>query len=217
LLRGAGEVPGFRRVAAHSVLLCTVLVLMVVICSCQIPPAQGAPSSTSTTKTTSASSLVLPSLQGGIAIDKQQFVTSVPSYALLGVNYTLRVVVQSSVSIVVPVVIKIAVPVEAIFVHPQIIKMDVQPESSAIANFTILPFGAPHTGPFDVTAQLYVFFLNSNMSSPELVDQATAVVSSIGPNPFPYLDVVLVSAGAVTIVLVAVFYPDVFRRRDAGP
>ena len=150
-------------------------------------------------------------MAGGISIDQQQFLQTVPSYAVLGENYTLRVVIQNNADIVVPVVVQVTTPVGAIFVHPRVIRMSVAPSSSMVANFTILPFGHPRTGPYNVTALLFVFFPLS-MSSPLLVDRVTATVSTIGPNPFPYLDVVLVSAAAVVLVVVAVFYGQIFRK-----
>ena len=134
-----------------------------------------------------------------------------PLYAVLGENYTLRVVIQNNADIVVPVVVQVTTPVGAIFVHPRVIRMSVAPSSSMVANFTILPFGHPRTGPYNVTALLFVFFPLS-MSSPLLVDRVTATVSTIGPNPFPYLDVVLVSAAAVVLVVVAVFYGQIFAK-----
>jgi len=151
---------------------------------------------------------------GGISINQQQFVATVPSYAVLGTNYTLRVVIQSSADIVVPVIVQMSAPVGAIFFHPRVVRMSVPPMGSMVANFTILPFAPPQTGPYKVTALLYVFFPLS-MSSPLLVDQVTATVSSIGPNPFPYLEVVLISAAAVTLILIAVFYRDISRKETS--
>lgn len=178
----------------------------------QVPSAFGAAaSSTSTTKTASTSSGA-PNIQGQVVIDKQQFVTTVPSYAVIGENYTLRVVVQSSANITVPIIVQVSTPVDAIFVHPRIVRAAVPAMGSVVANFTIVPFGAPNEGPFNVTAQLYVFFRDS-MSSPLLVDQANAVVSQIGHNPFPYLELVLISAAVITLVLIVAFYPQVFRGR----
>jgi hypothetical protein len=183
---------------------------MVLMCLSQVPSAKGAASSTSSTTTTSTSSIPVNAL-GAVSIDKQLFATQVPSYAVLGENYTLMVVIQSSVDIAVPIIVQVSTPVTAIFVHPKAVRMDVPPMGSMVANFTILAFGAPRSGPFNVTALLFVFFPLS-MSSPQLVDQASGIVSTIGPNPFPYLEVVLISGVAVTLILVAVFYPDVFRK-----
>jgi hypothetical protein len=138
-------------------------------------------------------------------------VAGVPSYAVLGENYTLRIEMQSNATIPVPIIVQVSASVDAIFVHPRVVRMTIPPMTSMVANFTILPFGTPHTGPFNVTALLYVFFPLS-MSSPQLVDQATAVVSSIGPNPFPYLEIALISAAVVALVLIVVFYPGIFRK-----
>lgn len=207
-MRSTGQSASLGWRGARPVPVLTVLLLVAMTSLFQVSCAEGAMARPVTS--TKADS-VPANVQGDISIDGQRFAATVPSYAVLGENYTVRVVIQSSVGIVVPVIVQLSTPVDAIFVHPRIVRMDVQPGSSAVANFTIVPFGKPHTGPFNVTAQLYVFFPDS-MSSPQLVDQATATVSSIGPNPFPYLWVVLASAGAVTVILVAVFYPSVFRR-----
>ncbi len=214
-LRGTGPTARFARRRVSSIAVAVILLLAILTCVSQIPSARGVTtSSTSNTKTTSTSSIA-PNVQGEIAIDNQQFEATVPPYAVLGENYTLRVAIQSSMNMVVPVIIQVIAPVDAIFVHPQVIHMDIQPNGSQVANFTILPFGVPHTGPFQVTALLYVFFPLS-MSSPQLVDQVTATVSSIGPNPFPYLEIVLVSASVVTLILIAVFYQDISRRGTAA-
>ncbi len=189
----------------------TAILVITLALSSQASSTSGAPvTSTSSAATTSTSSAT-PSIQGSVAIDKEQFVTAVPSYAVLGENYTLRVVVQSSANITVPIIVRVSTPVDAIFVHPQIVHANVQAMGSAVANFSILPFGAPNSGPFNVTAELYVFFPDS-MSSPLLVDQANAVVEGIGPNPFPYLDIAVISAVVITLVLIAAFYPRAYRR-----
>lgn len=210
MFRGTAPVDGFGRRGVRSIPAGAVLLLMVLMCLSQVPSAKGAASSTSSTTTTSTSSIPVNAL-GAVSIDKQLFATQVPSYAVLGENYTLMVVIQSSVNITVPIIVQVSTPVTAIFVHPKAVRMDVPPMGSMVANFTILAFGTLRSGPFNVTALLYVFFPLS-MSSPQLVDQASGIVSTIGPNPFPYLEVVLISGVAVTLILVAVFYPDVFRK-----
>jgi hypothetical protein len=182
----------------------SVLVLLVIaVAASSVFLAREASGSTSSSST--------PNVTGQVVIVKQQFAESVPSYAILARNYTVRVVVQSNASIPVPLIIQLTTPVEALFVHPRVIHVTIQPNTTVVANFSMLPFAAPHGGPYKVTAILFVFFPLS-MSSPSLVDQDTVLVSTIGPNPFPYLGVVLVSGFAVTVVLLAVFYPDPFRR-----
>jgi hypothetical protein len=154
-------------------------------------------------------------LRGQVSINKQQFFSNIPDYPLLGENYTLRVEIQSNASIAVPVIVQVSDPVKSMYINPRIIRLDVPPNGFAVANFTVLPFASPRSSSFNLTAMLFVFFPNS-MSSPQLVDQATAIVSSIGPNPFPYLDLLLVSATIVTLILVVVFYPNSFRRLIAA-
>ncbi len=191
-----------------------VLALLLVIAAClaEASPAAGAtPRPIARSVELASSSVTSESLQGQVVIDRQTFATTVPSYAMLGENYTVKVVVVSSANITVPIIVQLNAPVDAIFVHPRVVRASVQPDGLVIANFSILPFGAPHRGPSNVTAQLFVFFPDA-MTSPALVDQATATVSDIGPSPFPYLGIVLLSTAAVSIVLVAAFYPRVFRR-----
>lgn len=154
-------------------------------------------------------------MAGNVTIDQAQFKASVPLYALLGENYSLRVIVNSNANLTVPIIVELSVPVGAIYVHPRVVKTSIQPGGLVMANFSIVPFGIPHLGPYNVTALLYVFFPLS-MSSPLLVDQATGVVSSIGFNPFPYLPVVLVSAAAAGLVLVLAFYKEIFRKDPTG-
>jgi hypothetical protein len=188
---------------ARSIPVDVVLLLLVLMCVSQVPAARGAaPSTTAGANVT-----------GQVTIDEQKFVASVPSFAVLGENYSLNVAVTSTVNITVPIIIQLLVPVGAIYVHPRIIRASVQPNGSIDTSFSILPFGHPGEGPFNVTALLFVFFPLS-MSSPQLVNQAEATVFSIGANPFPYLPVVLVSAGLVTLALVAIFYREIFRKNE---
>jgi hypothetical protein len=214
LSRGVGRANRFRAGDAGYLASGAALALLVMACLAQVTSAQAAV--TSTSSTTSSSTTTAPSLKGDLVIDGLQFAQTIPSYAVLGDNYTVRVVVQSTATISVPIIIQISVPVEAIYVHPQILQTDIQPMGTLVANFTIVPFAPPHTGPYNVTALLYVFFPDS-MSSPQLVDQTTATVTSIGPNQFPYLEVVLVGACAVTLVLVAVFYRELTGRGSPPP
>ncbi len=215
-MNGMGPVASFGRRRVRSIPVGAGLLLIVLACIAQAPWARGATtSSTSSSTTTTSASPIPPNLQGGISINQQQFVATVPSYAVLGTNYTLRVVIQSTVNQTVPVIVQVSAPVEAIFVHPRIVKMSISPMGEMVANFTILPFGPPHTGPYNVTALLFVFF-PLGMSSPQLVDQVTATVSSIGPNPFPYLEVVLISAAAVTLILIVVFRRDILRKQASS-
>jgi len=216
LLGSTGPMASFGRRGARSISVGTVLLLVVLAFVSQAPSARGATTSSTSSSSTTSTSSIPPNVSGGISIDQQQFVATVPSYAVLGVNYTVRVVIQSTVDIVVPIIVQMSAPVGAIFFHPRVVRMSVPPMGSIVANFTILPFAPPHTGPYSVTALLFVFFPLS-MSSPQLVDQVTATVSTIGPNPFPYLEVVLISAAAVTLVLVAVFYRDISRKGTSGP
>jgi hypothetical protein len=217
LLSGAGRVASFRRRGGRSILVGAGLLLIVLVCSAQIPRTWGAGSSSASSTTSTSTSTSSFDLQGGeILINQQQFAESVPSYAVLGTNYTLRVAVQSTADEVVPIIVQVSAPVDAIFVHPRIIKFSMPPMGSTVANFTVVPFGPPHTGPYNVTALVFVFF-PLGMSSPQLVDQVTVTVSSIGPNPFPYLEVALISAAVVTLALVVVFRRDIFGVKVPGP
>lgn len=189
-----------------------VLLTLLLLCFSQVPPVLGvAQSSTSSTTTSAAGANVA----GNVTIDQAQFKASVPQYALLGENYSLRIIINSNANLTVPIIIEVSVPVGAIYVHPRVVRTSIQPGGLVVANFSILPFGTPHGGPYNVTALLYVFFPLS-MSSPLLVDQATGTVSSIGYNPFPYLPLVLASAAAASLALILVFYKEIFRKDVTG-
>ena len=199
---------GRRRGRAVRFFVSAVLVAAVLVSASQAPWAVGAAASTTTTSTTTA--------LGQVSIDSQQFGLSVPSYAVLGQNYSLKVVIANKGSIEVPIMVEVTAPLGAIYVHPRIVSADVPPGGSLeIHNFTMVAFGPPHQGgPFDVVALVYVFFPRA-MSSPQLVDQASGVVSTIGPNPFPYAWLAFASVAVVSFVLVAVFYRDIVGKRDA--
>jgi hypothetical protein len=202
---------GRQQASSRALELFAVLaaLLLVILASSQVPVVRGA-------STTSRSTTTL-NLGGQVTIDKQIFAISVPAYPLLGGNYTLRIVVQNTANITVPIMVRVTATVGAIYTHPKILRTDVQPNGIVtLDEFTMVPFGPPHQGgPFSVTALLYVFFPDQ-MSSPELVDQATAQVSAIGTNPFPTLDWVVVSAIAITVALAVVFYSPLFRGRTSS-
>lgn len=180
-----------------------VVLTLSLLCFSQAPPVRAA--------STSAGANV----SGNVTIDQAQFKASVPLYAFLGENYSLRIIINSNANLTVPIIVELSVPVGAIYVHPRVVRTSIQPGGLVLANFSILPFGIPHQGPYNVTALLYVFFPLS-MSSPLLVDQATGVVSSIGYNPFPYLPLALVSAAAAGLILVLAFYTEIFRKDAMG-
>jgi hypothetical protein len=206
----------YGRRGAPPVSVGTILLLIILAFVSQTPTARGATTSSSSSSSTTSTSSLPANVSGGISIDQQQFLATVPSYAVLGTNYTVRVVIQSNVDIVVPIIVQMSAPVGAIFFHPRVVRTSVPPMGSVVTNFTILPFAPPRTGPYNVTALLFVFFPLS-MSSPQLVEQVTATVSTIGPNPFPYLGLVLISAAVVALVLIAVFYRDIPRKGASGP
>jgi hypothetical protein len=184
----------------RAALLGVLLTLMVLTSFSQTPARAASPSPP-----------VATNIPRQIHIDAQQFVTTVPAYAQLGTNYTLRVVVRSNATISVPLIIQVTAPVGAIFTHPRVVRTDIPPNGFTVANFSMVPFASPNTGPYFVKALVFVFFPLS-MSVPLLVDQVSGTVVNIGPNPFPYLEVTLVFALVVAVVLVVFFNPWILRR-----
>jgi hypothetical protein len=197
------------------------LLLVVTISLFPLPTAWASSKTTSTTNSTSTAStsgFTLPSnTSQDIFLVQEPFFASVPSYAVLGENYTLSLVVQNKANITVPIVLQVVASVDAIYTYPRVVRTSILPDTSlTVRNFTMVPFGAPHQGgPFNITAELYVFYPNK-MSSPQLIGSTTAVVTTIGPNPFPYLDLLVASAAIVAVVLVLVFYPEVVRGRKGS-
>ncbi len=200
---------GLRRISVIS-LFATLLIL--ITCTPMAYPVSAASTvSQTSTATTSTSSSGLNMTQL-LVLNKPLFLGTVPAYAVIGVNYTLKIEILNNANRTVPVVLRVDVPVNAIFVHPQVIRAEIPPNGTLEANFTMVPFGHPQAGPFDVTLLLYVFFPDA-MTSPVLVDQAIGVVATIAPNQFPYLAIVLASAAAITLILVVVFSPEIFHRK----
>lgn len=203
--RRAGQAePGRRRLSGGFAALCVVLI--VVFQALAPPPAAGAPSSTTTTTTSSAG------LQGILTIDGASFFSSVPSSATLGQNYTLRVLIESSSNLTLPIIVRVLAPVETILIHPLVLRTDLAPMGSLVANFSIVPFVSWNKAPINVTAAAWVWFINQ-MSTPRLVAQTTAYIYTIGGGSPSYLNVLVFAAVvAVVLAVVAVTYRYSHRR-----
>lgn len=202
---------------AGNAILSTIL-LILVLGGVGIPSAAGA-GGVAPPVTLAAASTVLPTnVTGILTINPSLFQQSVPSTATVGGNYTLRIQIQSTANITLPVIVRIVAPVSQVFVHPLLLRTSVPAMGSITANFTMVPFVIWHAAPINVTAAVWVWF-TGKMPTPELFDQSSAYIYNIDSSPFPYLPVLLIFGAVVTVVLIVVFYPNLVRRRapDDGP
>ena len=198
---------------AGSAILSTIL-LILVLRGVAVPSAAGAVG-VAPPITLTASSTVLPTnVTGILTIDSSLFEQSVPSTATVGGNYTLRIQIQSTSNLTLPVIVRIVAPVSEVFVHPLLLRTSVPAMGSITANFTMVPFVIWHATPINVTAAVWVWF-TGKMPTPELFDQSSAYIYNINASSFPYLPLILVFGAVVTVVLIVVFHPNLIRRR--GP
>ena len=176
--------------------------------------AVGAGTSTSATSTSTTAETTLFNGSSLVEIDSILFVSTVPSFGTIGHNYTAEVRVINNVDVPVPILLRVNVPLNAIYVHPQLFQATVQPSSQLIVNFTLIPFTSSHSGPLFVDAMLWVWF-RDRMNAPQLVQEVNAQMYGVGPSPYR-VPIIIGSLTAVALVIVvAVVYSG--RRRVDRP
>jgi len=148
-----------------------------------------------------------------VEIDRSLFYSTVPSYASVGQNYTVKVMVTSNSNVTVPVLIRLEAPVDAFYIHPFLVEGSVSPHGSLLANFSLIPFGSSFRGTLNVTAVVSIWALNS-MSRPQTVDSASLIVGSIRPQVAG--QVTLVLSGLVVLAFLVVVSVVVVKQRG-GP
>jgi len=141
-----------------------------------------------------------------VSIDKTVFSSTIPSYALLGRNYTVKVLVSNTSNEPVPIILRVNGPVNLIYTHPLLLQLVVGPGQQVLANFSLVPFSI-FRGPINMTAVLWVWFFDQ-MSRPEIAEQVSAIIGGVQPSQSSTLALVsvvaLVSAATVAAVYVVV-------------
>lgn len=144
-----------------------------------------------------------------VSIDQPLFISTVPSYAVLGHNYTVKILVKSNSDQPVPIILRVSAPVDVIYTHPLLMQLVVEPGEQIMANFSLIAFNR-YTGLINVTAILWVWFF-AQMSRPEVVQQLSTVINGVEPSPLSTYALVLIVALSAAIAGVA--FVLVMRRR----
>ncbi len=146
-----------------------------------------------------------------VEIDNTLFASTVPSFATVGHNYTVKVIAVNHLNRTLPVLLRLEVPVDAVYVHPLLVQGSVPPNGQILANFSIIPFNPSYGGALNLTAVVEVWFL-SNMSRPQVVDSSSALISGIMPVAAYQWALVLVSV--IVLAFVGVVGLTLVRARD---
>ncbi len=136
-----------------------------------------------------------------LTIDRGLFSSTVPSYATIGQNYTVKVLVRSSANVTLPVLVRLEAPVDAFYIHPLLVEGSVSPHGELLANFSMVAFGSSYGGVLNVTAVVAIWALNS-MSRPQVVDSVSLLVYSI--RPLLVNQIALALVGLLVLVFVAI-------------
>jgi hypothetical protein len=145
------------------------------------------------------------------SFDKTLFLSTVPSYATVGDNYTVKVLVSNNLDVPVPVLVRVNAPVASIYVWPLLQRGSVPPSGTKMFNFTLIAFSDNSGQPINVTALLWVWFVK-NTSSPQLVQSSSKFINGVS-QPVGVLLVSVVGVSLVVAAVVAVFW----WRRQRGP
>ncbi len=139
-----------------------------------------------------------------ISFDSNLFVSTVPSYAILGHNYTLYLLVTNTANKSVPVILRVDAPVQSVYTFPVYLHVLVAPESQILTNFTLIAFNLAK-GPLNVTATMWVWFFQQ-MSRPVIAQQASTIIDGVVPSPESRMTEVLLAVVAVGAVVFAALY-----------
>ena len=136
-----------------------------------------------------------------VYIDKALFFSSVPSSAEIGINYTVKVLVNNNSDEPIPVFFRVEAPIQVMYVHPDFVEALVPANGQVTGNFSVVPFNGSYKGMINVTAVLYIWFYNQ-MNHPQQVQQLSDVVFQI--KPYPYSVVVTAFLALLVIIPVSV-------------
>ncbi len=177
---------------------CAIMSLLIIV-SGSSPPAIAATTSTSP----------LPPLE----IDRGLFSATLPSYAEVGGNYTVKILVTNHMNASLPILLRLETPVDAVYVHPLLVEGRISPYGQFLANFTFIPFNSSFQGPLNVTAALSVWFL-STQNRPQPVDSASFLVYEVRPHVA--YQALLILAGVLVLALVAAVIMVLSRSEHGG-
>jgi len=140
-----------------------------------------------------------------VSIDQALFLSTVPSYAVLGHNYTVRLLVNNTSNESVPIILRVDVPVDVIYTHPTIQQLIVEPGQQVLTNFSLIAFDR-YSGLINVTATMWVWLYNQT-SRPVIAEQVSTVINGVLPSPLSTIALVAVVAllaATATVVVISV-------------
>ncbi len=152
--------------------------------------------------------------QPSLVIDRSLFSATLPSYANVGGNYTVKIQVTNNLNASLPILIRLEAPVEVVYIHPLLVEGRILPHGQFIANFTMIPFNSSFQRPLNVTAALSVWFV-STQSRPQLVDSVSFLIYDVRPHV--EYQALLALVGLLSLALVVAVIVVLSRSRDKGP
>jgi len=129
------------------------------------------------------------------SFDSTLFLSTVPSYAILGHNYTVKLLVTNSLNTSMEVLVRLNSPVGAVYTWPLLQDKSLEPGEETLFNFTLVAFGDNSGKPMNVTAMLWIWPFNTT-STPQLVQTASKLIDGVSPSQQ--------AVAAAAVVLVAV-------------
>lgn len=136
-------------------------------------------------------------LSQDIQIDKALFFASIPSYAVIGQNYSVKLVVTNTSNQSIPIIIAMHSSLGAVSITPFQAQLVIGPGKQVSGNFSLIPVNSAPLGPVNVSATVSIWFL-SQMPRPQVAQKVSTLIYGI--EPYPYAPVII---GASVLIILA--------------
>ncbi len=146
-----------------------------------------------------------------VSMDKTLFISTIPSYAVLGHNYTVRVLVTNHSNQSVPIILRIDGPLDLVYTYPIFVQVAVEPGHQLLSNFSLIAF-ATSTQTINVTAKLWVWFFDKT-PAPVLVQQVSATINGVRSPAYSRI----ILAGVVVLIALPIVVISIKRLRRGQP
>ncbi len=192
--------PGIGEVLQRGLKVSTAALLVVWMTSSAFGPAHALTSSQ------------ISQITSDLSINKALFLATVPSYAVLGHNYTVLVQVANISNESVPIILRIDGPIGTIYTFPVYLQVVLAPNSQTLENFTLIAFNTVK-GLMNITATMWVWYVNK-MDRPVVAQQVSTVINGVTYSSQAQMAEVVVTVVAVGSVIAAIY---VVQRRRGRP
>jgi hypothetical protein len=181
--------------------------------SASTPTSATTTTTSSTTTTSTAANSTLPNgltltEKNALTIDSALFDASVPSYAYVGENFSVKMRVINHSNETLPIILGVSAPVDVLYVSPLLVHKDIPPGGALTQTFWVVAIQPNGAGRTTMTGKVWIWFYD-RMDTPALVSQTTAQVFGIRPSPLVGTEV----AVAVVVIAVAAGSVLLWRRR----